>query len=113
MYVMTIASGVSSQSRLISCYVDKFDRVGKRFAHKARKIMVRRYGGTRFTHFVQFVLDSGRKCIREGRCSGLDVHWRPYFARCGYCQVRYDVIGRMETFAEDARLYMRGYFKYI
>ena len=33
----------------------------------------------------------------------LDVHWRPYFRRCGYCQIPYKVIGKAETFHEDVK----------
>ena len=31
----------------------------------------------------------------------INRHWRPFYLRCGYCDVNYDVIGKMETFAQD------------
>ena len=31
----------------------------------------------------------------------MDGHWKPYFQKCDYCDVDFDVIGKMETFNED------------
>ena len=31
----------------------------------------------------------------------VDVHWRPYVARCDYCSINYTVIAKFETFAKD------------
>ena len=31
----------------------------------------------------------------------VDVHWRPYYQRCAYCDITYSFIGRMESFNED------------
>ena len=34
------------------------------------------------------------------RCH-LDVHWRPFYARCAFCSTHYKVIAKAETFSED------------
>ena len=31
----------------------------------------------------------------------MDVHWIPIHPNCAVCQIKYDVIGKMETFSED------------
>ena len=31
----------------------------------------------------------------------MDVHWRPYLARCGYCSLSYTAIARLESLDED------------
>ena len=33
----------------------------------------------------------------------MNGHWNPITPTCRYCDVEYDVIGRMETFNEDLR----------
>ena len=32
-----------------------------------------------------------------------DRHWQVFNSRCSYCALNYDVIGRAETFNEDAK----------
>ena len=61
-----------------------------------------------FPAFIDHVLESYKlsKCYQKSNTPcGINVHWRPYNARCLYCDISYDVIGRIETFDED--------FKYI
>ena len=41
--------------------------------------------------------------VRMSQCNKMDVHWRPFYARCHYCEVDYDYIGRMEDFDEGLR----------
>ena len=36
-------------------------------------------------------------------CS-VNIHWRPYIARCLYCTANYTVIGRMETMEKPVNL---------
>ena len=36
-------------------------------------------------------------------CYNIDVHWKPFNARCMYCDIPYNVIGRKETFEEDVK----------
>ncbi len=58
--------------------------------------------GTNFTDFVDYVLSQhaqSRDCLR-GYC-GMDVHWKPFYGRCAYCDVPYHAIGKVETFDED------------
>ena len=30
-------------------------------------------------------------------------HWEPLYTHCNFCEVGYEVIGRMETFSDDVR----------
>ena len=54
-----------------------------------------------FEQFAYFVASQVNKM--EGDCN---VHWRPFYLRCPYCDSnnKYDhFIGRVETFARDVR----------
>ena len=52
-----------------------------------------------FEQFAYFVASQVKKM--EGDCN---VHWRPFYLRCPYCDNKYDhFIGRMETFTRDVR----------
>ena len=33
----------------------------------------------------------------------MNVHWEPLSYSCNFCEVEYDIIGRMETFADDVK----------
>ena len=59
-----------------------------------------------FSSFVDYVLSGYKKgsCYqRYNSPCGINVHWRTYNARCLYCDIDYNVIGRVETFEEDVR----------
>ena len=30
-------------------------------------------------------------------------HWKPFYLQCGYCDIDYSFIGRMETFEKDVK----------
>ena len=57
-----------------------------------------------FEQFAYFVASQVKKM--EGDCN---VHWRPFYLRCPYCDNKYDTfIGRMETFERDVRYVSKG-----
>ena len=39
-------------------------------------------------------------CRNFSNC-GLNSHWLPYFFNCGYCDVPYTVVGRLENMEQD------------
>ena len=45
-----------------------------------------------FTEFVEFHLSGG---------TGTDAHFAAYVKRCGFCNREFNVIGTVETMAED------------
>jgi len=57
-----------------------------------------------FNSFVQLVLDSAKQkdCYQQpvSECD-IEHHVRPYLPWCLYCDVDYDVIGKLEDFDED------------
>ncbi|XP_013416162.1 carbohydrate sulfotransferase 12-like [Lingula anatina] len=56
-----------------------------------------------FRDFIQFVIDHS-KHTKDGtwKVNGfVDIHWLPISKQCFPCQVRYDIIGKLETFDED------------
>ena len=67
--------------------------------------------GRRFPAFIDYILGDAKhkKCFDTNAKSNchLDVHWRPFYARCGYCDIDYDFIGTMETFDQDRAYIIR------
>ena len=47
-------------------------------------------------------MDHVVKCGKYHSCNG---HWEPQYMHCDYCNIRYDVIGRLE--------YLENYLEYI
>ena len=37
----------------------------------------------------------------------MNSHWRPFTFKCYYCDINYDVIGRMETWNDDLNYIIR------
>jgi len=83
----------------VSAYVDK---VLQRSEYKYQPLE-----GLDFSSFVNHVLneykESGCQKSYNLPCFNIDVHWRPFNARCLYCDIPYNVIGRVETFEEDVQ----------
>lgn len=50
-----------------------------------------------FEEFLEFVLSTDLQGV------GYDSHWVPFFRYCNPCRIRYDVIGKLETAADDFR----------
>ena len=92
--------------RLVSAYHDRI----------LRKNILREYGYDTWYHknhsfpaFVDLILGENKNsnCFRfnDIGCLKINQHWRPFSVECPYCNIKFDVIGRMSTFNED--------FKYI
>ena len=92
--------------RLVSAYVDKALLSNERTYIKKDKAE-QKLEGLDFSSFVNHVLseykESGCQKSYNLPCFNIDVHWRPYNARCLYCDIPYNVIGRVETFEEDVQ----------
>ncbi|KAG7169606.1 Carbohydrate sulfotransferase 10-like 3 [Homarus americanus] len=59
-----------------------------------------------FREFVLFVIDQISRCMLDTSymCLGnIDIHWRPIYDRCAFCDIHYKVIAKMETFDKDER----------
>ena len=68
------------------------------------------YGEINFNNFVLYVkdkieefIDCSSRNFKNFHCNQVDVHWRPFYLRCAYCDINYDFIGRMESFENDVR----------
>ena len=72
-----------------------------------KKHLKKYYGDASFNNFILYVIDKIQKyedCTAKNlQCNAIDVHWRPFYLRCDYCDVNYNYIGRMETFEQDVR----------
>ncbi|XP_064080512.1 carbohydrate sulfotransferase 11-like isoform X2 [Macrobrachium nipponense] len=63
-----------------------------------------------FREFALFVSDEIVSCkpyVNSACLERIDAHWRPIYDRCAPCDLRYDVIAKVETFHEDQR-YIRA-----
>ena len=56
-----------------------------------------------FSSFVDLVLKEYSRSVQLKWTWKMDGHWTPMSMSCFYCDVKYDVIGRMETFSDDLR----------
>ena len=68
------------------------------------------FGQVTFEDFLRYVILDLQKHYQcqEGtniQCLNhkVDVHWRPFYQRCAYCDVDYSFIGRMESFNRDVQ----------
>ena len=92
--------------RLVSCYknfVLKWDGYGmKLFGYSNWYI-----NNHSFPAFIDLVLGEWQKdkCYKSYNfpCLKLNQHWRPLNSQCLYCDILYNVIGRMETFSDDVQ----------
>jgi len=89
--------------RLVSAYRDKFE-LSKKYAYVytmyASKILglksltdTQRVRRPTFSEFVDYLL---RVPVQQ-----FNDHWVPYWLHCHVCEMEYDIIGKMETIADD------------
>ena len=80
--------------RIVSAYRDKVIK------HKEKwlKLDPKHHDFESFVKYVIMECQKFRKNLKR-----MNTHWRPYYNKCGYCDVDYDVIGRAETFIDDTR----------
>ena len=101
--------------RLVSAYLDKMESKNVLNIKNVglREIVLKEMGfkandTMNFKIFIQYVIkkvDEFILCQSNITCNKkLNEHWKPYFLRCPYCDVKYNnFIGRLETFDRDTR----------
>jgi len=87
--------------RLASAYQDKFlhgnDAEQVRKGKPVYRALLKH--NISFPAFAQLVLSTAaQNCANLTNCT-IDEHWRPYISQCGYCDVDYSVVGRLERIA--------------
>ncbi len=81
--------------RLVSTFENKFlFRQDKTYYRSAEKI------NGDFGRFIAIVIEDVSRFLEHPKFV-IDVHWRPFYVRCDYCNVDFNVIGKVETFDED------------
>ena len=73
--------------RLVSAYEDKA------IGHSVTGVVYDSVKNKTFPQFIDHVL--------KEQTSGQAEHWRPQFLNCNYCNINYDLIGRVETLKKD------------
>lgn len=100
--------------RLVSAYENKI----KYFRDKAflaiRENIGRMFGNLSFLSFIKFILRELTTSCTLASCE-VNVHWRPFYDRCAYCDMDYDVIGTLDEFQADIfyinqRIHLPGVF---
>jgi len=86
--------------RLASAYRDKIE---SGVLKKASLMIEEDSGRVSFPNFVTFILNKARRTCRRVSSCNLDIHWVPMISRCGYCDLQYSAIARLESLAEDLR----------
>ena len=91
--------------RLVSAYIDKVLDTKNTFYRHVSQTLLQNYGAITFENFLRFVLKSMENCNSQTtKCLNvIDVHWQPYYQRCEFCDMKYDYIGRLETFNQDVK----------
>ena len=83
--------------RLVSAYVDVVVKVNHHNWYPEMK-------NQPFDKFVKdVVLKEAEESPNDKLYSKMNIHWRPFNSLCSFCNVRYNVISKMETFVEDKR----------
>jgi hypothetical protein len=83
--------------RLVSAYVDVVVKVNHQNWYPEMK-------NQPFDKFVKdVVLKEAEESPNDKLYSKMNIHWRPFNSLCSFCNVRYNVISKMETFGEDKR----------
>lgn len=98
--------------RLLSAYLDKFVDPGRSYYKKAFAYpIMKKYRGNdsqvpesgdgfTFREFSKYVTDLKQY-------SYFDEHWKPATELCYPCAIRYDVIAKYDTLAEDSERFLR------
>ena len=102
--------------RLVSAYVSKIKDTNRMLKMNDKHISEWFKKEKSFSSFVNLVLyEYRRSCYpnntqisrintkwsNENCKFRINPHWRPFTFKCNYCDINYDVIGRMETWNED------------
>ena len=108
--------------RLVSAYNDK--------RYNSKKYQGWFKNGKSFSRFVDLVLYEYRKsCYPDSTKASrvltnwfnntcehkINTHWQPFHSNCAYCDVNYDIVGRMETWNDDLNyiIHKRGLEKVL
>ena len=74
--------------RLVSAYEDKILGLSK------NREVIGYLANQTFPKFVDYVTYIGKKGF------GINEHWKPAYMHCNFCQIDYNVVGRIESFEE-------------
>lgn len=96
--------------RLVSAYLDKIAGDPKHYLIERKKIQnlygVKQIDFEIFLIYVRGKVKKYTKCkaLNQKKCEFLNVHWKPYYLQCPYCDLTYNhFVGKMETFQRDVR----------
>ena len=90
--------------RLVSAFQDKMLDNHDNFYKSIHDHLKTEYGAVTFNNFVEMIIDQSEEICRTPNRCRLDKHWKPFLSRCGYCDLEYQVIARMENFVQDQEM---------
>ena len=104
--------------RIVSAYLNKFKnaksspryrkRIGTyivaKYRSNATEAALREGDDVTFQEFVRYLIDP-----RTRKKVPFDNHWQPFYELCHPCFVKYDFIGKFETFHDDGEYIIKRY----
>lgn len=87
-------------SRLVSAYENKIKYFKDKTFTDLRKHIEITYGDLSFLSFIKYIIEDLTSYCSLASCL-VDVHWRPFYDVCGYCDLEFDVIGTLDEFTTD------------
>ena len=81
---------ITTPNRLVSAYEDKVLGLSENGEI---------FGGFKNKTFSQFV----DHILKEWKSHTCNEHWQPQYMHCNYCDIDYDIIGRVETLEDDLK----------
>ena len=79
-----------------------FERLVSAYEHKVLRKHAKYLGNISFEQFLNnYVIREANHCPTTHQC--MNRHWMPYISSCSYCNTKYTVIQKMETFDQDRR----------
>jgi hypothetical protein len=92
----------------VSAYEEKMKKKLDPHYHQKVKKIEEAYGGGNLTfpNFVSHVFNEfelANNCS-ETNCPYVDLHWKPFIDCCGFCDVPFRAVAKLETLDEDVRL---------
>ncbi|XP_077996422.1 carbohydrate sulfotransferase 10-like [Glandiceps talaboti] len=88
-------------SRLLSAYINKFvERSSDEFKEKMLRAILKVTGSNateiNFSDFVDYLI------LTKDSIDTWNYHYRPIYQLCAPCEIKYDIIGHLETVADDS-----------
>lgn len=91
--------------RIVSAYENRFAKLNPYYNQNSSKADMKKKQARALIEFPRYIQGRIRRDFQNEAkpctyklCNATNVHLRPFFDRCAFCDINYDVVGKMETF---------------